>query len=275
MMEDTCLHENLSFLVWIMAATSKGWKLTRDQVLLILKSVYLMASCNYRDPIPASNEILSSLDPFSNPLFLSSSTSSRVQIQISRSDLSNRNVGSFSFLTPVTTVTKHNTTTTTTIANATETINSTTEVKIETTSFGTASNSSPSLKGTRITDPSIQSSTAEVVPKSPLPPLPPPPTQSMHSPPPPPIPTTTKSVQSPHPPSLSKTTESEISNLSKEQKNFVFNVVGSLLIRINYGGMKGDQSMLIKFSLSWFTRLTTNYSLWSRLICHWYHQGSI
>lgn len=62
----------------------------------------------------------------------------------------------------------------------------------------------------------------------------------------------------------------------------VHTVVGSLILRMNYGGktnvrlmtnisgMKGDQAMLSKFALAWFHRLSDDSSTWRDHISKWY-----
>lgn len=48
-MEDAILHPNYPMLVWIMIAYHQSWKLTEFQVEFLLKIVYEVASCQYRD----------------------------------------------------------------------------------------------------------------------------------------------------------------------------------------------------------------------------------
>uniref|UniRef100_A0A6B2L588 Uncharacterized protein n=1 Tax=Arcella intermedia TaxID=1963864 RepID=A0A6B2L588_9EUKA len=51
-LEDGCLHRHFSYIVWLMVATSKGWKLSKSQVVLILRVIFEVAEVSWRDPIP-------------------------------------------------------------------------------------------------------------------------------------------------------------------------------------------------------------------------------
>lgn len=48
-MEDAILHPDYPMLVWIMISHLQSWNLTEFQVEFLLKMVYEVASCNYRD----------------------------------------------------------------------------------------------------------------------------------------------------------------------------------------------------------------------------------
>eukprot|EP01080_Neovahlkampfia_damariscottae_P004115 gene4115-7401_t len=62
-LEDSVLHPNFSNIVWMMIANSKGWKLRKTQIELLLQTVYQIASCEYRDYLDFESE------EFSNPCY--------------------------------------------------------------------------------------------------------------------------------------------------------------------------------------------------------------
>lgn len=61
-LEDSVLHPLFPHLIWCMIAESKGWKLTKSQVEVILQIVYDISNVEYRDNIPHDKE------NFKNPL---------------------------------------------------------------------------------------------------------------------------------------------------------------------------------------------------------------
>lgn len=68
--EDSCLHPEYPFLLWCMVANTKGWNITRAQVQRLLRIIYEVADCPYRDLIPNVSE--KNLEPFRNPLLFDS-----------------------------------------------------------------------------------------------------------------------------------------------------------------------------------------------------------
>ena len=62
-LEDSVLHPNFSNIIWMMIADSKGWKLRKNQIKLLLETVYQISSCEYREYLHYENE------EFSNPVY--------------------------------------------------------------------------------------------------------------------------------------------------------------------------------------------------------------
>mmetsp|Transcript_22368 Transcript_22368/g.33046 ORF Transcript_22368/g.33046 Transcript_22368/m.33046 type:complete len:491 (+) Transcript_22368:215-1687(+) len=62
LLEDSTLHPDFSFLVWLMAAHSKGFSIPRDLLTKVLKIVYEVASCPWQDELQEINSLQSSSD---------------------------------------------------------------------------------------------------------------------------------------------------------------------------------------------------------------------
>jgi hypothetical protein len=62
-LEDCVLHPNFASIVWMMIANSKGWKLRKFQIEMLIQTVHDVASCKYRDYLDF-NEV-----EFSNPVY--------------------------------------------------------------------------------------------------------------------------------------------------------------------------------------------------------------
>jgi len=50
-LEDVCLHPNFPLIIWLLISHSKGYILTREDILVILVTIYDLGACKFRDVV--------------------------------------------------------------------------------------------------------------------------------------------------------------------------------------------------------------------------------